>query len=174
MREIKKAQQGEILSPRLMNKVKRGLKRLRHRKGHGVHSPYIYSIVREVFMTKSHNKTSTPLLETLKNINIKDKVSHQIDNLASHCGYTNFSVDSLKDGCQLIICTTAINPDSTLDIINCSAQSGTTVVVISPYSSHEREVLIGKIIESHLSTTIDKREYLVIFNNHLPKQHFEL
>ncbi|MFI3278606.1 MAG: hypothetical protein SNH13_07805 [Rikenellaceae bacterium] len=157
-----------------MNRVRRGLKRLRHRKGHGVHSPYIYSIVREVFMTKSHNKTATPLRERLKSINTKDRVSHQIENLASHCGYTDFSVDSFQDGYQLVICTTAITTESTLDIITHSEQSGTTVVVMSPYSSREREILTDKIVESHHSTTIDKREYLVIFNNHLPKQHFEL
>jgi hypothetical protein len=52
--------------------------------------------------------------------------------------------------------------------------SGTTLAVVAPYANRERDMVCRQIVETHRSTTVDNRGYLLIFNNHLPKQHFKL
>ena len=54
------------------------------------------------------------------------------------------------------------------------AEAGHTVALMSPYDGCERQALCGQIIAGHASTTVDNRGYLLIFNNHLPKQHFRI
>ena len=55
-----------------------------------------------------------------------------------------------------------------------AASAHRTVVLIAPYAGRERQALCRQIIAAHRSTTVDNRGYLLVFNNHLPKQHFQL
>ena len=59
-------------------------------------------------------------------------------------------------------------------LVRAAAEAGHTVALMSPYDGCERQALCGQIIAGHASTTVDNRGYLLIFNNHLPKQHFRI
>jgi hypothetical protein len=45
---------------------------------------------------------------------------------------------------------------------------------MDPYNNANRWRVCKEIVEQHRSTTVDNRAYLLVFNNHLPKQGFTL
>ena len=55
-----------------------------------------------------------------------------------------------------------------------AARTGTTLCVMNPYHGSARGEACRRIVREHRSTTVDNRGYLLVFNNHLPKQHFKL
>ena len=55
-----------------------------------------------------------------------------------------------------------------------AVRTGTTLCVMNPYDGGARGEACRRIVREHRSTTVDNRGYLLVFNNHLPKQHFKL
>ncbi|MFI3332375.1 MAG: hypothetical protein SNI51_03300 [Rikenellaceae bacterium] len=147
------------------------LSRLRHFRGHGVHSPYVYSIVRNVLMSRRLHGDAAPLFEALNRYGCDRRSSIEISNLVSHCGYYNFDIDRLSESNDVAICTHQMDDHTLQELIRRASKQGATVVILA---SNKRVQLCETIVKYHRSTTIDRLNYLVILNNHLPKQHFKL
>lgn len=58
--------------------------------------------------------------------------------------------------------------------VSYARERGITLCIMRPYNNAERWAVCSRIIEEHQSTTVDNRGYLLVFNNHLPKQRFRL
>lgn len=157
----------------ITSRFKRQISRLRHRRGHGVHSPYIYNIVREVFMRRRPTHQQSAMQETLIELGIQKRCAVEIENLRHHCGLSSFGVDTLKPH-DMVICNMEYTLEHTLQAVKNGVESGTTIVILSPHATPQRGAMCDKIVAQHHSTTLNRRGYLVIFNNHLPKQHFVL
>lgn len=150
------------------------LARARYFRGHGVHSPFVYAIVRQVFMKHRLRSEETALHDRLVVLGIPQRRAVQLQNLSTWCHYTVWSVDRLPDPCDLCILTTEVGEKETCEIVRRAARQGTTLAVMAPYDGRDRAMLCRQLIAGHGCTTIDNRAYLLIFNNHLPKQHFRL
>lgn len=149
------------------------LSRARYFRGHGVHSPYIYDIVRKVFMQGKLFTPDSVLYTALINKGVAKRRSVQLANLAEHCGYDSWSIDTMEQK-QIIIATLNTATTELTQYAEYARQKGATLCIINPYNNRERwETCLG-IINAHPSTTVDNRAYLLIFNNHLPKQRFRL
>ncbi len=154
--------------------------RLRHIRGHGIHSPYVYRLVREVFMCRTVIAGADDrLLNEMSQWLMDRRMAIELHNLYLHCGYRSYLIDpapEAMDGSKVdfVICTKSVSVNQIEQIYDRSLSSATTVVVELPPHDVEREELTAQIVASHRSTTIDKRRYIIIFNNHLPKQHFQL
>lgn len=149
------------------------LSRARYFRGHGVHSPYIYDIVRKVFMQGKLFSPDSALYTALINKGVAKRRSVQLANLAEHCGYDSWSIDTMEEK-QIIIATLNTATTELIQYAEYARQKGATLCIINPYNNRERwEACLG-IINDHPSTTVDNRAYLLIFNNHLPKQRFRL
>ena len=64
---------------------------VRHWRGHGIHSPFMYGIVRNVFMKSRITGGDTALYEALRGERIGKKNAVKLQNLYTHCrmdGYT--------------------------------------------------------------------------------------
>ncbi len=159
----------------LKNRLWRGgrltnrLSRLRHFRGHGVHSPFIYSIFRSVFMSKKLNDGGSDLFEQLQALGVDKHIAVEVANLANYCNINSYSINSEGEG--LIICTTECGDKEVLKLGQSAIQSGTAIVILSPYM---RQELCNVLLRSNQSATIDRFRYLILLNNHLPKQHFRL
>lgn len=156
-----------------MSRIQRSITRLRHRHGHGVHSPYIYSIVRNVFMSRGSVEAEDGLYKELRSTSLQSGYASELYNLRKHCVYKSYCIDMAEET-DMVICTTEVAESRTLELIKYGMDHGITIVLLSPYETPEREEMCESIIKSHTSTTLDRRAYLIIFNNHLPKQHFQL
>lgn len=103
---------------------------------------------------------------------VSSKRAVQLQNLAIHCGYASFGMNR-ADG-DLCVVTREISRVQTLAVVRAAVAARRTVAVMDPYAGCERLAMCRQLVAEHASTTVDNRGYLLIFNNGLPKQHFEL
>lgn len=110
--------------------------------------------------------------EALTAAGISRRRAVQLQNLAIHCGYGSFGLN--RADAELCVATRDLSRAKTLALVRAAAEAGHTLAVMSPYDGHVRQALCAQIVAQHRSTTVDNRGYLLIFNNHLPKQHFRI
>lgn len=149
--------------------------RARYFRGHGVHSPFVYAIVRQVFMRSRLAGDDTTLHDALLRLGVGRRRAVQLQNLCTHCGYRRFSIDALDDPCDLCLLTPRPSPETTRTLVREAAARGTTVALLAPYDGEERAALCGELVERHGCTSVDNRGYLLLFSDdHLPKQHYRI
>ena len=148
--------------------------RARYFRGHGVHSPFVYGIVRQVFMCSRPLSERHDLYDLLLAMGVPRRRALQLQNLCVHCGYVTYAVDECRADADLIILTPHLSDEDMNACIASSREAGTTLAVLYPYLNRERERACRAVVSSHECTTVDNRGYLLVFNNHLPKQHFRL
>jgi len=112
------------------------------------------------------------LYEALLTAGVSRRRAVQLQNLMIHCGYTTFGLN--RADAEFCVVTRDLPRTETLALVRAAAEAGHTVALMSPYDGCERQALCGQIVAGHASTTVDNRGYLLIFNNHLPKQHFRI
>ena len=148
------------------------LGRARYFRGHGVHSPFVYNIVREVFMRGELLPGDRRLYRALRGTGVPERRAIQLQNVAIHCGYGTFGLN--RADAEFCIATRSLSRTETLALVGDAAAAGNTVAVMSPYDGRERRAMCLQIVAAHRSTTVDNRGYLLVFNNNLPKQHFRI
>ena len=97
----------------------------------------------------------------------------QLANLCAHCGYATLVCGEPRQG-DMIVAPQSVAESELGDYVRVARECGGTLVIMSPYMNRTRECVCREIIAAHPCTTVDNRGYLLIFNNHLPKQHFQL
>lgn len=166
---------GRTLKQRLygLKHLSSRIKRARHFRGHGVHSPYVYNIVRKVFMQSNLVSERHDLYAALKEYGIAERRCVQLQNLVAHCGYETWRIDTIEE-CAFIVCTLDTTYDKLQPYVEYAREHGVTLCIMDPYNNANRWEVCRGIVERHPSTTVDNRAYLLVFNNHLPKQVFVL
>ena len=153
------------------------IKRARYFRGHGVHSPFVYAIVREVFMASQIKSPSHDLYDRLKAAGIPTRRAIQLQNLSTPCGYESVGIDTPSSELrqhQMVVITTNIEANRLDEYTIIARQEQLTLCIMAPYLDGVRQVACKAIIAHHPCTSIDNRGYLLLFNNHLPKQQFKL
>lgn len=149
------------------------LSRARYFRGHGVHSPFVYALVREVFMAHGPISAEHELRDALLVRGVAPRRALELQNLMVHCGYSSFRIDG--GGADLCIATRALSAAETLQLVRQAASEGATVAVMDPYADRDRVRLCTAIVAGHRSTSVDNRGYLLVFHtNRTPRQHFKL
>lgn len=166
-RNLKRRLYGAVTS--LTGKVTRA----RYFRGHGVHSPFVYGLVRQVFMSRRFRTDERTLYDMLRRLGLSHRRARQLQNLADYCGYRSFGTDRAAE-CDLAIVTRTCDSAAIPLLAAEAAASGTTLAILCPYDSRERQRQCAAAVAAHRSTSVDNRGYLLLFNNHLPKQHFKL
>ena len=155
-----------------VTELRNRLSRARFFRGHGVHSPFVYDVVRNVFMRDTLLPGDRALFRELLAAGVPERRAVQLQNLAIHCGYATFGLN--RADAELCVVTRDRSRAETLALVREAGEAGHTVAVMSPYDGRVRQALCAQIVAQHASTTVDNRGYLLIFNNHLPKQHFRI
>lgn len=149
--------------------------RARYFRGHGVHSPFVYAIVREVFMKRGLAPGDHSLYDRLLAAGVTRRRAEQLQNLFVHCGYGSFAVDALPETCDFCVLTLGISGERLGDLVRRATGRGTTVAVMAPCDGRERREACRALVGAHPCTTVDNRGYLLFFNDeNLPKQHFRI
>lgn len=161
-----------------LSQLPNNIKRARFWRGHGVHSPFVYKIVREVFMVstlKSNEETS--LARELHTIGVAKRRVIELQNLMEHCHYSTYGIDCAleqMEGKEMVIATLQCDNNTLKAMAERATELHTTLCILSPSYDRNRNLACKAIVENHPCTSIDNRGYLLLFNNHLPKQVFEL
>lgn len=153
------------------------VKRARYFRGHGVHSPFVYAIVRQVFMCSSFLGERRDIYERLLNVGIAKRRAREIQNLVEHCQYERLGIDcSIEDFSHydIVVATRDITTDRLYVMAQAANEASITLCIMSPSLDKERDMASRQLTENHKCTSIDNRGYLLLFNNYLPKQQFKL
>ena len=152
--------------------VRRRLVRVRHFRGHGIHSPFVYSLVREVFMRSAMMPGDRTLFRALREAGVAERSAVQLQNLAIREGYRAFGLNRAEG--ELYVALRELPQAEVLALAARAAVSGAAVAVLEPSRGRERQALCRRLVAEHRSTSVDNRACLLLFNNRLPKQHFVL
>ncbi|WP_295989684.1 hypothetical protein [uncultured Alistipes sp.] len=156
------------------------LVRMRHFRGHGVHSPFVYAIVRQVLMRRTLLGADTSLRDALLRAGVGMRRATELQNLMTHCGYRTFALaacaaEAAEAAGELVVLLRGCGGEATVRAVRAAALRGATAVVAEPRADAARERMCRMLVAEHPTTTVDMRTALLLFNNgHLPKQHFEL
>ena len=149
------------------------ISRIKHRKGHGVHSPFVYGFVRKVLMSKTLNtELGTALYDSLIAKGVADKRAKELHNLLVYIGGQSYSINDVE--CDLSILLANYPTEQLRAAYEEAKREGVTLAISQPYLSRERQNEVEALVAEHRSTTVDNRAYILFFNNHLPKQHYRL
>ena len=163
---------GRNLARRLML-LGNALSRVKHRRGHGVHSPFVYSLVRKVFMPNSlDERLGSALYDSLRGAGVAEKSARQLHNLLPHIEGQSYSINEVE--CDLSILLADYPTEQLRSAYEEAKREGLTLAICQPYLNRERQNEIKGLIDEHRSTTIDNRAYILFFNNRLPKQYYRL
>jgi hypothetical protein len=116
---------------------------------------------------------SHPLYDALVGLGVAKRRAVQLQNLVVHCEYNTWTIDSLSKA-DFILATVDIAPETLTEYASYAREQGATLCIMNPYYCAERWAACSAIIDAHPSTTVDNRAYLLVFNNHLPKQRFRI
>lgn len=147
------------------------LSRAKHYRGYGVHSPFVYGVVRKVFMRKSlFEGSGLEPYDSLRVEGLSERTSRQLHNLYVYVEAKSFAINSVGGELSILL---ENYPTERLNEAYAEAKKGAvTLVVCQPYANRERQNAVKALLEEHTSTTIDNRAYIIFFNNYLPKQHY--
>lgn len=149
------------------------LSRIKHRKGHGVHSPFVYGFVRKVLMTKTLNsELGTALYDSLIAEGVAEKRAKELHNLLVYIEGQSYSINEVE--CDLSVLLADYPTEQLREAYEEAKREGVALAIYQPYLNRERQNEVETLVGEHRSTTIDNRAYIVFFNNRLPKQHYRL
>lgn len=153
--------------------------RLRHFRGHGIHSPFVYSLIRNILMKRHIECERHDLYDELRRRGAGKHWAVQLQNLFCGLHYETFrflSQDQMP--AQLGVGEMCIaGPEIAADALPASPPEGgrALLCLLSPVSGRTRHQAVNGTIESHNGTSIDNRNYVLLFYDQaLPKQHFKL
>lgn len=117
------------------------------------------------------------LYDALLRLDIPKRRAIQLQNLMEHCKYKSFKIDCAPQHiaeCDMAIATINIPAEELFVMAGVAREHGVTLCIMSPSLDHQRDKACKAIVERHPCTSVDNRGYLLMFNNHLPKQKFRL
>lgn len=149
------------------------LSRAKYYHGYGVHSPFVYGLVRKAFMCKKLIEgTGSALYDMLRANGVAEKRARQLHNTLHYVEGKSYSINEVWGDMSILL---ANYPTEQLrEAYDKAKAAGVTLVVSQPYLNRERQNEVKAFIAEHRSTTVDNRAYILFFNNHLPKQHYRL
>ena len=153
---------------------------VRHWRGHGIHSPFMYGIVRNVFMKSRITGRDRTLYNALIRHRIGRKNGILLQNLYTHCKMERFVLVGAMDvplPPGPVFCILLPNtPTETLGFMarKILAQSG-CLVVLAPHRSSRRWKVAQQIRQHYRCVSVDRRVMMLYFADpKLQPRHYRI
>ena len=108
---------------------------------------------------------------------LSERRAIELQNLMEHCHYSTFGIDCDVEqmaGKDMVIATLECDEERLRKMATRAEELRTTLCILLPSFEKSRDIACKSLVEEHRCTSIDNRAYLLLFNNHLPKQIFRL
>lgn len=156
--------------------------RIKHFRGHGIHSPFVYSMIRQAFMKRRLTSSDASLYNDLRRVRCSRRVARQLQNVLNYCRYKDYSLitsadtsDSNTPESRLIVVMHTVDVDTMRVMIHKARQYKTGVAVVYPRHNRARFIACRKEVGSGKYLSIDNRRFILFFSEErLPVQHFKL
>lgn len=152
---------------------------VRHYRGHGVHSPFVYDLIRNVLMQRNLTRSGL-LYDVLRGHRVPKRRAVQIQHLYKYCNYVGFHIVEHEkqfpiDGHTLYIALPDVEVKKLLPLAQQLEGNASALCILSPRSSRNRLRGCEILVRHHRSTSLDNRGFqLLFFDARLPKQHYKL
>ncbi|MCC8035818.1 MAG: hypothetical protein LIO77_07820 [Rikenellaceae bacterium] len=157
--------------------------RLRHVRGHGIHSPFVYGIIRNALIFGKGFSGDKDILYTfLRTVGVSRRTAMQLQNLHNYCEYgrTVIHYDQRTeirgiDSGTLRVFAGSCTADTIEALKDKFGGEEGTVVVISPRSRKERAEICKELAHRGDCITIDNRGYILfIYKSGRPPGHYKI
>ncbi len=159
---------------KFIERVKYSL-RYKHRRGHRVHSPYVYRLIRELFLENfSQNIECDELLcDTLCEKGLDYNYSYRVAQLMGYNNLGSYVIDPTNYNNEEMIIFSSITHDRVMMLNNLIGDSGRKVVVFLNIYHSKEERCNWKSIDCGLRLDLFKLG-IVVVDKHLNNQYFKL
>lgn len=160
--------------------ILRNMLRMNHWRGHGIHSPFMYDLVRNVIVKRrvSYNENSLP--RNIINYNLLKRDTLFIKNLYAYLGYTECMIVGEGEPADRTFCiapkgTPAEAIEQLIRDIETKGCNECCVAVLGVNKSAEKYRLCRAVVKSHTCVSVDiYRTYLFFYDNKLQKQYYRI
>lgn len=154
--------------------------RIRHWRGHGVHSPFAYSFVREVFM-KRNRQCAGPLYDALRGVGCKARQAGLVQSAYSFLDCNTFILNGkipAETGeavrTMYIVMPKAAKTHTELTAV-CDSGLCAAICLLFPGSDPQWYETCRKTVAGHCGMSIDCRNAIFLFTyGGLNKEHIKL
>lgn len=152
--------------------------RINNRKGHGVHSPYMYRLVREVIVEKRSATQDSQKPADIPHYRFGKSDRGLILRLHNYLGYEKCVIAGEKaiEDSTLFVVPANFGTKTAADLITGIISGGhdkCCVVVLGVNRSHEKYRLCRRIVDNKYCVSIDIfKTYIFLFDKKLNKQHY--
>lgn len=156
------------------------LKRMRYWRGHGIHSPFVYNMVRKIFMTRKIIDSNSLIAQTmLEKKTASRHTAIQIQNLYGYCGYSSYELignSQSYGGSEMAVLDKSCSPETIAQIIKqVEGKQHRAVIVIAPHRDKQKHKICEILSNNHKGISIDKFNMLILlFDSRYLKQHYKI
>ena len=148
---------------------------LRHRCGYGVHSPFLYRVVRDVMMPQRVVGGSRELYDELLARGVGRRTARRLQNLVSVVGYRGATIDNVQGEGELGVATINCEERTLRAMAERVATTEGAVCIITPVGHPTRRTLCKELIGGHPSMSASKPSFTLLFSRpDLQKQHIDI
>lgn len=157
------------------------LLRVRHWRGHDVHSPFTYNLVREALMSHRRNRDMSidpALRRDLAALGLSESRIGRIGRVYNYLGFTSYAIGAESyDGEDMLVLSEEISGES-LDALAeriGGLDKRVCVVITGIYATTDRHSVWHHILKDYDAVCIDLYHLaLVIFDRYLSKQSYKM
>ena len=147
---------------------------LRHRLGYGVHSPFLYRIVREAMMPRRMMEGERSLFDALRSKGVGNSTATRLHNLRIVECYEEWGIDECKGG-GLMVATPECGEERVGEMMRTLGEQGGALCILHPVGNKPRRELCRRLVAEHNSMSASKMGFTLFFSRHdLRKQHITL
>lgn len=145
---------------------------LRHSRGYGVHSPFLYGVVRDSMMPRKVMGDNA-LYNELRSRGIDKRTAIRLQNYLHHEGFTRWSIGPEEELSSQLCILPEECPEEMVSQMHqelCHHAERATLCLL--HSTKSRKRMRDRIVTDHPCMSAEKSRFTLLFlNPSLPKQH---